>query len=201
MNLVPSGTMSGVDGGARLIRTSQAEPGELSCAIERARSMRRLSGGGLRWLTDFPSPRRHWPSRQWWAARVRRERRRERCCDDASGRALAAKHALQERGGLDQLARAREARGFANYVLIQHRVHLVLSARAALTAGAGMQGPQHRDRGDGGAGKLGRDVLGDGGKAENVDVQHLAGSLRRFEILAAVIPQPEVQSSFGPSTA
>ena len=36
--------------------------------------------------------------------------------------ALAAKHALQERGGLDQLAGARQASGFANYVLIQHRI-------------------------------------------------------------------------------
>ena len=49
--------------------------------------------------------------------------------------AIAPKHALQERGGLDQLAGARQAGGFANYVLIQHRLHLVLSARAALTAG------------------------------------------------------------------
>ena len=47
-----------------------------------------------------------------------------------------------------------------------------------------MQGPQHRD-----AGQLGSDVLGDGGQAEHVDVQHLAGALRRFEILAAVVPQ------------
>ena len=64
-----------------------------------------------------------------------------------------------------------------------------------------MKGPEHRDRGNGGAGELGRDVLGDGRQAQNVDVQHLAGAPRRFEILAAVIPQPEVQSSFGPSTA
>ena len=64
-----------------------------------------------------------------------------------------------------------------------------------------MQGAQHRDRGDGGAGQLGSDVLGDGRQAKNVDVQHLAGALRRFEILAAVIPQPEVQSSSGPWTA
>ena len=53
-----------------------------------------------------------------------------------------------------------------------------------------MKGAQHGDRGDGGAGKLGRDVLGDGRQAKNIDVQHLAGALRRFEILAAVISQP-----------
>ena len=64
-----------------------------------------------------------------------------------------------------------------------------------------MQGPQHRDRGDGGAGQLGSDVLGDGRQAQNIDLQHLAGTLRSFEILAAVIPQPEVQNSFGLSTA
>jgi hypothetical protein len=38
------------------------------------------------------------------------------------------------------------------------------------------------------------DVLGDGHKVENVDVQHLAGTLRRFEILAAVVPQPQFQT-------
>ena len=43
----------------------------------------------------------------------------------------------------------------------------------------------------------GSDVLGDGGQAEDVDVQHLAGALRSFEILAAVIPQPEVQTLSG----
>ena len=31
-------------------------------------------------------------------------------------------------------------------------------------------------------------------RPKNVDVQHLAGAPRRFEILAAVIPQPEVQA-------
>ena len=45
--------------------------------------------------------------------------------------------------------------------------------------------------------KLGRDVLGDAGKAQNVDVQHLTGSPRGFEILAAVIPQTEVQTFSG----
>ena len=43
-------------------------------------------------------------------------------------------------------------------------------------------------------GKVGRDVLRDTGQAQNIDVQHLAGSPRRFEILAAVMPQPEVQT-------
>jgi len=35
------------------------------------------------------------------------------------------------------------------------------------------------------------------GKAQNVDMHHLSGSQRRFEILAAVIAQAEVQSFSG----
>src|ERR1700720_4881571 len=70
------------------------------------------------------------------------------CKGDATGRAqcrvwraLTAKHALKEHGGFDELARAREACGFANYVLFQHRLHRVLSARAALTAGLACKAP------------------------------------------------------------
>jgi hypothetical protein len=48
----------------------------------------------------------------------------ERIAGGAAGRrswgAIAAEHALQERSGLDQLAGACQASGFANYVLIQH---------------------------------------------------------------------------------
>ena len=43
--------------------------------------------------------------------------------------------------GLDELACARETCCFANYVLIQHRLHRVLSARAALTAGLACNAP------------------------------------------------------------
>src|SRR5215208_6040939 len=57
-----------------------------------------------------------------------------------------------------------------------------------------MQCAQHRDRGNGGASKLGRDILRDAGKAQNIDVQHLAGALHRFEIVAAVVSQSEVQT-------
>ena len=60
-----------------------------------------------------------------------------------------------------------------------------------------MQRAQHGDGGNGRASKLGRNVLGDAGKAQNIDVQHLAGSLRRFEILAAVVAQTEVQTLSG----
>src|SRR5215213_11405566 len=57
-----------------------------------------------------------------------------------------------------------------------------------------MQCAQHGDRGNGGASKLGRDILRDAGKAQNIDVQHLAGALHRFEIVAAVVSQSEVQT-------
>ena len=57
-----------------------------------------------------------------------------------------------------------------------------------------MQRPQYRDRGNGGASKLWRDVLGDSRQTKHVDVQLLAGSTRRFEILAAEISKPEVQA-------
>src|SRR5690242_4805662 len=52
-----------------------------------------------------------------------------------------AKHALKESGGLDELARAREACRLPNDVLVQHRLHRVLSARAALTAGLACNAP------------------------------------------------------------
>src|ERR1700688_840668 len=58
----------------------------------------------------------------------------------------------------------------------------------------GVQGPQHRDRGNGGAGEIGRDVLGDAGKAENINVQHLTGPPRRLEIFSAVVSQTEVKA-------
>src|ERR1019366_4973475 len=47
-----------------------------------------------------------------------------------------------ERGGFDQLARLRQPCGFGNCVLVQHRLHLVLSARAALTAGLACRAPR-----------------------------------------------------------
>src|ERR1700755_2419543 len=56
-------------------------------------------------------------------------------------RALTAKHALKKLCGLDELARARQTRGFANGVLVEHRRHLVLSARAALTAALACKAP------------------------------------------------------------
>lgn len=60
-----------------------------------------------------------------------------------------------------------------------------------------MKGTEHRNRGDCGAGQLGRDVLIDGRQAENVDVQHLPGASRSFEVDAGIITKPQVQAFAG----
>ena len=60
-----------------------------------------------------------------------------------------------------------------------------------------MKGSEHGNRGDGGAGEIRGDVLRDAGKAEDVDVQHLAGSLRRLEIRARVVPEAEIKAFAG----
>jgi hypothetical protein len=57
-----------------------------------------------------------------------------------------------------------------------------------------MEGSEHRDRSDRLASQIRRDVLVDGRQPENVDVQHLAGASRSFEIHAAVGPQTEIQA-------
>jgi len=41
-----------------------------------------------------------------------------------------------------------------------------------------MKGPQHRDRGDGGPGQLGGDILGDGGQAQNTTFKGAARGRR-----------------------
>src|SRR5258708_405751 len=72
-----------------------------------------------------------------------------------------------------------------------------LVGESGLDRRTGVQGPQHGDRGNGGAGEIGRDVLGDAGKAQNIDVQHLTGPPRRFEILSAVVSQTKFQAFSG----
>ena len=57
-----------------------------------------------------------------------------------------------------------------------------------------MQSSQHRDRGNRRASKLRSDIWGDGGEAENADMQHLTRPPSRLEILTAVVSQPEVQA-------
>src|SRR4051794_28095887 len=63
-----------------------------------------------------------------------------------------------------------------------------------LDGGAGMQRPQDGERGDGGAGEFGRDVLGDGGEPQDADVEQLPGIKYRFEILATEVPEAEVHA-------
>src|SRR5580704_1557226 len=69
--------------------------------------------------------------------------------------------------------------------------------KSGLDRRGGMEGSEDGNRGDSGAGEIGRDVLRDGGKTEHVDMQHLAGLPRRFEIRARVIPQTELQAFTG----
>src|SRR6478609_3343211 len=65
---------------------------------------------------------------------------------------------------------------------------------SGLDRGCGMEGSEHGNRADGGAGEIGRDVVRDAGKAKHIDVQHLTGAPRRFEICARVIPEAEIQA-------
>ena len=69
--------------------------------------------------------------------------------------------------------------------------------QSSLDGRAGAQSSQHDDRPDRGAGKLGRDVMGNAGKTQHMDVKRLAGCAHRFEILAAVVSQTEVQTLAG----
>src|SRR4051812_35281076 len=58
---------------------------------------------------------------------------------------------------------------------------------------AGLQRPEHGDRGDRRAGELRWDIRGDAGQPEHPDVEHLAGSPGCLEIVPAVVPQAEVE--------
>jgi hypothetical protein len=57
-----------------------------------------------------------------------------------------------------------------------------------------VQRSQHDNRGDRGASKFGRDIRRDNGEAQHLDVQHFSSCTRRFEILAILVPQTEVQT-------
>src|SRR5947209_8761249 len=57
-------------------------------------------------------------------------------------------------------------------------------SQRGLDRGAGMQSPQHDHRGDGGACELGRDIGSNAGKAQHLDMQHLASRTRRVEVFA-----------------
>src|SRR5204863_3118970 len=75
------------------------------------------------------------------------------------------------------------------------------SARAVGERGldprTGVQSSQHVDRGDRRASELWRDIAGDAGEAEHLDVQHVSGGAHRFEVFPAVVPQTEIQTPAG----
>ena len=64
-------------------------------------------------------------------------------------------------------------------------------AQGRLYDGAGVEGSEHLDRGDRGAGQLGRDVLGDTGQPQHANVERLPGGLRGFQIVPAVVAQAQ----------
>ena len=56
-----------------------------------------------------------------------------------------------------------------------------------------MQGAKDVKGGDRLPRQLRRDIVGDAGETENLDVQHFAGRLDGFEVLAAVVTQAQVE--------
>ena len=63
-----------------------------------------------------------------------------------------------------------------------------------LDGGAGVQRPQHGQRGDGGAGEFGRYVRGDGGQPQDADVEQLPRFPRRFKIFAGEVAEAEIDA-------
>ena len=57
-----------------------------------------------------------------------------------------------------------------------------------------MKCPQHGNRSDRGACEFGGDIRCDSDEAQYIDLEHLSGAARRFEILAAIVPQTEIQA-------
>ena len=64
-----------------------------------------------------------------------------------------------------------------------------------------MQRAQHLDGAIVGARQFGRDVGGDAGQAQHLDVQRLARAPRGLEVGAAVVPQAEIEPLAGRPTA
>ncbi len=56
-----------------------------------------------------------------------------------------------------------------------------------------MQGAQHMKRGNRLPRQLGRDIAGDAGETEHLNVQHVPRRLQSLEILAAVVAQAKVE--------
>src|SRR6266446_6003463 len=62
-----------------------------------------------------------------------------------------------------------------------------------------LQRPEHRDRRDRRAGKLGRNIRRDAGEPQHTDVEHLPGGARCFEIFAGVMANAQVETFSGRS--
>jgi hypothetical protein len=60
-----------------------------------------------------------------------------------------------------------------------------------------VQRSQHGDRSDSGACEFGGDIRRDSGEAQYIDLEHLTGATRRFEILPTIVPQAEIQALSG----
>jgi hypothetical protein len=61
----------------------------------------------------------------------------------------------------------------------------------------GVQRSQHDDRSDSRARELRGDIRCDSGEAQYIDLEHLSGAARRFEILPAIVPETEIQALSG----
>jgi len=102
--------------------TSQSERRALPCAIEQLAEHARSNRRRPRWARTIRPLNGIGHRVKYW--------RLSSCWSDATGapcrvwRALTAEHALKEQSGLGELARAREACGFAHHVLVQHIVCL-----------------------------------------------------------------------------
>jgi hypothetical protein len=119
---------------------------------------------------------------------------------DAVGAGVAAAGARSPRSircSFGQLARLGQPCGFAQCVRGSTSYSPCPVSKSGLDRGRGMQGSEYGNRGNGGPGEIDCDILRDTGKAEDIDVQHLAGLPRRFEIRASVVPQTEVQAFAG----
>src|SRR4051812_17192190 len=75
------------------------------------------------------------------------------------------------------------------------RVPLLDAVReGCLDGGAGVQRPQHGQRGDGGDGEFGSDVLGDGGEPQDTDIEHLPRVPRRLEVFSAEVAEAKIHA-------
>ena len=60
---------------------------------------------------------------------------------------------------------------------------------------AGLEGAEDLHGRDSGAGEFRRDIAGDGGEAENLDVERCPGIAGRLKILPRIVRQPELELS------